>query len=63
VSLWEVDDEATGQLMIRFYKGLLGSDHLRPAAALRAAQLSLMKKDKWKHPYYWAPFIVEGEWR
>jgi len=63
VSLWEVDDDATAQLMIRFYKGLLGSDHLHPAAALRAAQLSVMKEDRWGHPYYWAPFIVEGDWR
>ena len=47
VSLWEVDDAATPELMSRFYKGLLGSDHLRPAAALRAAQLSIMKKGGW----------------
>lgn len=63
VSLWEVFDVSTAELMARFYKGLLGSDHLRPAAALRAAQLSLMQEEKWNHPYYWAPFIVEGEWR
>ena len=63
VSLWNVNDVSTAQLMKRFYKGLLGSDHLRPAAALRAAQLSLMQESDWKHPYFWAPFIVEGEWR
>lgn len=63
VSLWEVDDAATSELMIRFYKRLLAGDHFRPAAALRAAQLSVMKETRWEHPYYWAPFTVEGEWR
>jgi len=63
VSLWEVDDAATSELMIRFYKRLLAGEHLRPATALRAAQLSVMKETRWEHPYYWAPFTVEGEWR
>jgi CHAT domain-containing protein len=63
VSLWKVDDAATPELMIRFYRGLLGSDQLPPAAALRAAQRSMMEEGKWAHPYYWAPFTVEGEWR
>jgi CHAT domain-containing protein len=63
VSHWEVDDAATPELMIRFYKRLLGTEQLHPAAALRAAQLSMMQESKWAHPYYWAPFAVEGDWR
>jgi CHAT domain-containing protein len=63
VSLWSVDDAATSVLMTRFYKGLLGPEHLRPAGALRAAQLSMLKHPKWNQPYYWAAFAVEGEWR
>jgi CHAT domain-containing protein len=63
VSLWKVNDAATPVLMNRFYKGLLGSDQLRPAAALRAAQRAMMEEGKWAHPYYWAPFTVEGDWR
>lgn len=63
VSLWKVDDEATAELMARFYQKMLGAEHLRPAAALRAAQLSMINNTRWKYPSYWAPFIVEGEWR
>jgi CHAT domain-containing protein/Tfp pilus assembly protein PilF len=63
VSLWNVNDAATAELMTRFYQKMLGAEHLRPAAALRAAQLSMINDTKWKHPWYWAPFVVEGEWR
>jgi CHAT domain-containing protein len=68
VSLWKVDDAATAELMTRFYQKMLGSEHLRPPAALRAAQLSMINDTKindtkWKQPWYWAAFIVEGEWR
>lgn len=37
--------------------------YLRPAAALRAAQLSMRNDPKWKNPYYWAAFTLQGEWR
>ena len=63
VSLWKVDDEATAQLMALFYKGMLGDTHLRPAAALRAAQIEMWKRREWKSPYYWAAFLLQGEWR
>ena len=62
VSLWEVNDEATAQLMKRFYEGMLKSK-MRPAAALRAAQLSMWKTRWWKAPYYWAGFVLQGEWQ
>jgi CHAT domain-containing protein len=49
--------------MRRFYQGLLGPAKLTPAAALRAAQLALMNDPRWRAPYYWAPFVLQGEWR
>jgi CHAT domain-containing protein len=63
VSLWKVDDRATATLMAGFYRAMLQRDHLRPAAALRQAQLAMIRDRKWSHPRYWAPFIVEGDWR
>ncbi|HET8887591.1 MAG TPA: CHAT domain-containing protein [Candidatus Angelobacter sp.] len=60
-SLWQVDDTSTAELMIRFYRGLLGPKHLHPAAALREAQAS-MWKEGWL-PYHWAGFILQGEWQ
>jgi CHAT domain-containing protein/tetratricopeptide (TPR) repeat protein len=61
-SLWQVDDEATSQLMRRFYRGML-KEGLRPAAALRAAQIEMSKSSRWSSPYYWAGFVIQGEWR
>lgn len=62
VSLWSVSEWGTTELMVRFYRGILKGG-LRPAAALRAAQISLMKEDRWSSPFYWAPFILQGEWQ
>jgi CHAT domain-containing protein len=62
-SLWKVDDRATAELMTRFYEGMLGNQHLSPAAALRQAQMSLWKEKRWSSPYYWAAFTLQGEWR
>jgi CHAT domain-containing protein len=61
-SSWKVEDEATAALMRRFYTGLF-KDHLRPAAALRAAQLELMADPLWHSPFYWAAFTLHGDWR
>ncbi len=60
VSLWDVNDEATAVLMTHFYAGVL-ERHLTPATALREAQLALMRETKWKSPYYWAGFVLQGE--
>lgn len=65
-SLWKVNDASTSQLMKYFYQGLRlgeGADlrHARPAAALRAAQLQMMRQGIWRQPYYWAAFVVQGE--
>jgi CHAT domain-containing protein/Tfp pilus assembly protein PilF len=62
VSLWNVDDEGTSVLMQKFYQKML-QEKLAPAAALRAAQLEMMSQDKWKSPYYWAAFMLQGEWK
>ncbi len=61
-SLWRVNDYATAELMKRFYAGML-KENLRPAAALRAAQLSMMKQKRFSAPYYWAAFTLQGEWK
>jgi CHAT domain-containing protein/Tfp pilus assembly protein PilF len=61
VSLWKVGDESTAELMKRFYGGMFGKDKLSPAAALRAAQLSMWKSSRWQSPYSWAGFILQGE--
>jgi CHAT domain-containing protein len=61
-SLWQIDDRASAEFMKRFYEGLLGQK-LRPAAALRAAQVSMQKDPRWHAPHYWAAFTLQGEWR
>lgn len=61
-SLWRVPDRATAELMARFYEGLL-RDGLPPAAALRRAQLALRAERRWSDPYYWAAFLLQGDWR
>jgi len=61
-SLWQVDDLATAELMKRFYSKML-KNNLRPAAALREAQLELMKQKRWVSPYFWAAFVIQGEWK
>jgi CHAT domain-containing protein len=61
-SLWNVNDSATAQLMKRFYAGLLGQK-LSPAAALRAAQVEMWRRQPARSPYFWAPFVLQGEWR
>jgi CHAT domain-containing protein len=62
VSLWKVDDQATAELMTRFYKLIL-EKKLPPVQALREDQLQMQKETEWKSPYYWSAFILQGEWR
>lgn len=61
-SLWQVDDLATAELMKRFYTAML-KQNLRPAAALRAAQLELFGQKRYAAPFYWAAFTLQGDWR
>ncbi len=62
VSLWNVNDKATADLMAKFYEKMLKQGE-RPAAALRAAQVEMWKQRQWQSPYYWAAFTMQGEWR
>lgn len=57
-SLWLVDAESTAQLMSKFYDGL--NQGLTKAEALHFAQLSLLKSNKYSHPYYWSAFVLVG---
>lgn len=61
VSLWSVDDQATSELMVKFYQGILQKG-LSPADALRDAQIQMWQKEQWQSPYYWAAFTLQGEW-
>jgi CHAT domain-containing protein/Tfp pilus assembly protein PilF len=61
-SVWNVDDRASALLMSRFYSAML-SRKLTPAAALREAQLSMLRDPRWANPHYWAAFSLQGEWK
>ena len=61
-SLWRVDDAATAELMKRFYRRML-KDEMRPAAALRAAQVEMWRRPQWRSPFYWGGFVLQGEWK
>jgi len=63
VSLWSVADKSTAELMTEFYKRLLASDSASPSASLRAAQLAMIDGKKYSAPFYWAPFVLVGDWR
>jgi tetratricopeptide (TPR) repeat protein len=62
VSLWNVNDKATAELMARFYRGML-RENKTPAAALRTAQMEMSRQKQWQSPYYWAAFVLQGEWK
>lgn len=62
VSLWEVEDKATAELMARFYRKLF-KEQMTAAAALRSAQLEMMRDKRWRLPFYWSPFILQGDWK
>jgi CHAT domain-containing protein len=59
-SLWPVSDTATQQFMELFYQGL--AHHLGKSQAFTEAQRALMDSTQFSHPYYWAPFILTGDW-
>jgi CHAT domain-containing protein len=59
-SMWAVDDRASAQLMQQFYGALTQPQHLSKAQALRVAQRAM--RQEYEHPYYWAPFVLVGNW-
>ncbi|MFZ4396917.1 MAG: CHAT domain-containing protein, partial [Kiritimatiellia bacterium] len=61
LSLWKVHDEATRDLMTRFYRNILAGEG--KVSAMRHAQLALRREQKdWQHPFFWAAFVVAGDW-
>jgi CHAT domain-containing protein len=60
-SLWSVSDRSTAALMIEFYREL-GQLGMTKAEALRRAQVALLHQDEFAAPYYWAPFVLLGNW-
>jgi len=62
VSLWNVNDKATAELMAKFY-GKMFKEGQRPASALRAAQVEMWRNSQWRSPYFWAAFVLQGEWK
>jgi CHAT domain-containing protein len=61
-SLWSVSDEATQELMISLYQNL-ATKKLGKSESLRQAQQTLMNNPKYRSPYYWAPFVLIGNWQ
>lgn len=72
-TLWAVNDQSTATLMSEFYRNLVGTgepgaiadptqSRVSKAEALRRSQLALLKEPKYAHPFYWAPFVLVGNW-
>jgi CHAT domain-containing protein len=63
VSLWSVADKSTADLMTDFYKRLLtSSEGTTSSSALRDAQLAMISGKKYSAPFFWAPFVLVGDW-
>jgi CHAT domain-containing protein len=63
VTLWSVADKSTADLMTDFYRRLLASSPRPPASAMREAQVAMISGKKYSAPFYWAPFVIVGEWK
>lgn len=61
-TLWPVDDRAAREVMTQFYRGL-ASGLLSKSEALRQAQLALLQNPVTSDPFYWAPFVLIGNWQ
>lgn len=63
-TLWQVNDESTATLMTEFYQQLKNNPQISKAEALRLAQKKLWdnQKKEWKRPYFWAAYVLIGNW-
>ncbi len=62
VSIWGVDDLSSSEIMPLFYRNLLKRG-MKPSAAFRDAQISMLRQTRWNAPVYWAGFVQQGEWK
>jgi CHAT domain-containing protein len=60
-TLWPISDESTAILISNFYSRLQDPKNSK-AEALREAQRELLKLDRFRHPFFWAPFLLIGNW-
>ncbi|MFB2879114.1 CHAT domain-containing protein [Floridanema aerugineum] len=60
-TLWKVSDESTAVLMSEFYREL-ATPGTTKAEALRLAQISLLNNRRYRNPYFWAPYVLVGNW-
>ena len=61
-TLWQVKDDSTAALMVEFYQQLTENPDMTKSEALREAQLSLLQQSPYQRPFYWAPFVLVGNW-
>ncbi len=60
-SLWKVEDDATAELMKKFYENMF-KNGMSPSVALRFAQIDMWRQKRWHAPYYWAGFVIQGQY-
>jgi CHAT domain-containing protein len=63
VTLWSVADKSTSELMTDFYKNLLAANAPAPSDAMRNARLRMIEGKRYSTPFYWAPFVLVGDWK
>ncbi len=61
-TLWAVQDQATALFMVEFYRTLSSEPGISKAEALRRTQVTLVQNRRYQHPFYWAPFVLVGNW-
>ncbi|MCU0568108.1 MAG: CHAT domain-containing protein [Oculatellaceae cyanobacterium Prado106] len=61
-TLWAIQDRSTADFMAQFYQKLIPEGRSK-AAALQSAQLTLLRQPKYQHPYYWAAYVLVGNWQ
>lgn len=64
-TLWQVNDYSSAEFMGAFYRELstVKTLHISKAAALQQAQRSLLQRSEYQHPYFWAPYVLIGNWQ